>query len=194
MAKKRPANANDPAYEPIDSDGLSLRRRAFVEALIGPASGNATEAAQMAGYSPTNRRAAQVMGFNLLSNPIIQEAISHAFAKRRLTPEWAKQQLIDMAQSSMANFITIDADGKSRLDMAKAAANGALGQIKEYYEEPDPKDPTKIISRKIKVHDRMSAISLLLKFHGLIKDENEPEVETKRIKVRRITTNEPGNP
>lgn len=158
--------------DPVEDDGLTLRQREFVKAITGPARGNATRAAEMAGYASENRNALKATASELLAKPCVQEAISHALAAKRATPEWAKSSLIDLAASSMQNFVTVDANGEARIDFAKAAAAGALGQIKEYREEvlKIGDSPVGTIKRTIKIHDRTAALGLLLKFHGLVTD------------------------
>jgi hypothetical protein len=170
-----------------DSGDLTIRQRSFVEALVGPAGGNATKAAEMAGYAPENRIALQVTASRLLSNAMVQEAIAHALAKRRASPEWCKNQLIDLAQSSMKNFISIGDDGEPKLDFAKAAAMGALGQIKEFKEEgiKGGDGELTVVKRTIKIHDRISALQTLAKLHGLVSD-SPPPPDKDAIKVRAV--------
>lgn len=153
-------------------DGLTIRQRLFVQAITGPALGNATRAAELAGYKSDNRLALKQTAAETLAKPYIQEAIAHALAKKRLTPEWAKQQLVDMARADMSNFVTVDVDGASRLDFRKAADLGALSQIKEYNEEVIQVGDSdiKTVKRKIKIHDRTQALNTLLRLHGLIRD------------------------
>lgn len=156
-----------------DDDGLTTRQRAFVEALVGPAGGNATKAAELAGYRSENRNALGVTASENLGKPNVQEAIGRALAKKKLTPEWAKDQLVDLCRASMSNFLKVDEKGIATLDFAKAAAMGAIGQIKEYYEEgiQTGDGEATIIKRKIKIHDRTSALGMLLKLHGLLNDK-----------------------
>jgi phage terminase small subunit len=154
---------------PFDDGGLSQRQRAFVAAIVGPAGGIATKAAEMAGYASENRNTLYVTASRLLSNHKIQEAIAHEFAKLRATPEWAQNQLIDLATSSMAKFISFTDKGEVTIDWDKAAAAGALGQIKEYEEIPTKTG----VRHKIKVHDRAAALAILLKLHGKLINRHE---------------------
>lgn len=171
------------------NDGLTIRQRLFVEALIGPAGGNATKAAEMAGYASENRNALWVTASENLRKPKVQEAIAHAYARLKDTPEWARASLVDLASSSMANFVTVDEAGNTTLDMAKAAEAGALGQIKEFREESlkVPGGEAETIKRTIKLHDRTPAIGMLLKLHGKLVERMEltgkdgGAIETKQI-------------
>lgn len=154
---------------PFDNGGLSVRQRAFIAAIVGPAAGNATKAAEMAGYAAENRNALAVTASRLLGNANVQEGISHALAEKRATPEWALNQLIDLATSSMAKFVKFDVNGDMQIDWLKAAAAGAIGQIKEFEEIPTDYG----VRRKIKIHDRAPALAILLKLHGKLIDKQE---------------------
>ena len=153
-----------------DADGLTTRQHLFVAALIGPAGGNATRAAEMAGYRADNRAALAVTASRLLIKANVQRAIAHAFAKLRDTPEWARAALVDLASTSMANCLEMDDEGNIGLDFRKAAEMGAIGQIKEYTEDTIGKH---VLRRKIKLHDRGKALETLLKLHGKLVERHE---------------------
>lgn len=176
----------------VQGNGLTLRQSEFVKAITGPACGNASKAAELAGYASENSNALRSTASYLLTIPNIQEAIAHAFAAKRATPEWAKASLVDLAQSSMQNFVSVDEKGNATIDFAKAAAAGALGQIKEYREEGIKVGDTQIetIKRTIKLHDRTQALAMLLKLHGLLNDNNVI-VTDKVVKIRRIVKKKP---
>ncbi len=172
-----------------ESDGLTIRQRLFVEAITGPAIGNATKAAEMAGYKADNYFTLAATASENLKKPYIQEAIAHALARRRMSPEWAKAGLVDIASSSFADFLTLGDDGQPRLDFAKAAAMGAIGHIREYREEGvDARDGTGpvIIKRTIKLHDRTKALELLLRLHGLLNDKLPEADEPPAFRMRPV--------
>ena len=183
--------------EPWGDDGLTTKQRLFVEAYVGPAGGNATRAAEMAGYSAENRLALRATGWENLTKPYIQRAISHALARKKMSPEWAKERLAYLASGSMTDFLSVDENGDTHLDFKRAAEAAAIGHIKEYYEDGiDSGDGPKIIKRKIKLHDPAPALVTLLKIFGLIVDKHEhggagggpiPHEHTIAIDVRRLT-------
>lgn len=156
--------------DPLELDGLTIRQKRFVLAMVGPATGNATRAAALAGYNQANRKAMHVTAFVTLSNPRVQAALARAFAQQNYSPEWAKAGLMDLASSSLANFLTVNADGVTEIDFVKAAEAGALGQIKEYHEEAIKMDgsPASVLKRTIRLHDRRAALETLLKIDGKI--------------------------
>lgn len=141
----------------------------------------------MAGYAAENYLSLSATASENLGKPNVQRAIAHALAAQRLTPEWAKRQLADRASASMANFVKVDADGRATLDFGKAAAAGALGQIKEIKEEvlETPSGGVVVLKRTIKVHDSAPALALLLKYHGLV-DGDGAETGEREIWVRKV--------
>lgn len=149
--------------DPWGDDGLTIRQRAFVEALVGPAGGNASKAAEMAGYRADNRNVLKVTASENLTKPNVAKAIALALGKKRLTPEWAKSRLADIASADMNNFLVRDGADGMKLDFEKAMAIGAIGQIREY----DPE------TGKIKLHSPTPALVTILKLFGLITDKHE---------------------
>lgn len=158
-----------------EDDGLTIRQRLFVDALLGPAGGCATKAAEMAGYRSDNRKALRVTACENLVKPNVQAAISRAYVKLRSSPEWTKAGVLDVASSSFANFLTLGENGEPKVDFNKAAEAGAFGQIKEYREEVMKVGDSEVsvIKRMIKIHDRTPALALLMKFHGMLIDRTE---------------------
>jgi hypothetical protein len=59
---------------------ISHKQQKFINAYLGAANGNATEAAKLAGYKG-NRHTLQAIGSENLSKPVISEAINRAMAK-----------------------------------------------------------------------------------------------------------------
>jgi phage terminase small subunit len=158
--------------EPWGDDGLTTKQRLFVEALIGPAAGNATKAAQMAGYRDDNYSALAVTASENLKKPNVQEAIALAFARRRMTPEWASNRLMEIASASMRNFCTVDADGCLTVNWKLAAESGAIGQIREIHEHViEAGGHADVIKRSFKLHDVVGALRTVLQLSGLLKKE-----------------------
>lgn len=169
-------------------DGLTIKQRLFVAAITGPARGNATKAAEMAGYRSDNRHALESTASENLRKPEVQEAVALALARKKSDPEWAKATLLDLARSSMANFISVGANGEPVLDFAKAARAGAIGHIKEFTADVLPGgegEDSKVLRCKIKVHDRVAVLGMVLKLHGLLNDVSSPP-EKDTIKVRAV--------
>lgn len=178
--------------EDCGEDGLTVKQRLFVAALVGPARGNATKAAEMAGYRSDNRHALESTAYENLRKPEIQEGISLALARKKLSPEWIEATLGDLANADMRNFMSVSVDGQPQVDFKKAAAAGAIGQIKEFVADILPGgegEEQKVIRCKIKLHDKHAAIATLAKMHGLLKEaEQTPEKDSIRIRAVKRST------
>jgi hypothetical protein len=161
----------EPDESPLGDDLLTPRQREFVAAYVGPASLNATRAAEMAGYNANNRNALYKTAHDLLHKPNVQRAVSKALAERRLSPEWVKAGLAELAGSSMADFIGPDGN----LDVQKAREAGALGQVKEWREEviDSPGGGVTVLKRTLKLYDRRAALADLARIHGLLTERHE---------------------
>lgn len=155
-------------------DGLTLRQRRFVEAIVGGACGDRTKAAEIAGYRSDNRNALAATASRLLRVVKVSQAIAEGMAKRNLGPEGVRFRLAAMANSSMDNFLSVDDQGRPRPDFEKAASMGAIGQIKEYDEQ----------AGKIKVYDPTRALTTLAQIYGMLKTEQEAQPDSV-IRVRR---------
>ena len=158
-------------------DGLNGKQRLFVDAYLGAARGNATEAARQAGYADANARASDV-----LRHPAVKKEIS-----RRLD-EWAMEsneviaRISEQAAASLDDFITLDevADPLTkktitypRIDLAKAKAAGKLHLLKSLA-------PTKW-GWKFELHDSQAALALLARYHGLLVDRHEHTGEVQHV-------------
>lgn len=160
--------------DPWDAEGLTLKQRRFCEAYVGPAAGNATRAAQMAGYRDDNRHSLEATASENLRKPALRSFIGRLIARQGVGVEYLKSRLAQLAQSSLDNCCTIDRDGEVVVDMKMAAELGALGQIKELSDEIlKTGGECSTIRRKVKLHDPTKAIELLLRMHGAIIDRHE---------------------
>jgi hypothetical protein len=155
-------------------DGLTFRQRMFVKAMVGPAGGNATKAAEMAGYASDNRDALKVTACRTLTKANVQRALAHALAAKLDSPEWIRNSLVEISASSMANFVEVKENGTTELDFAKASEAGAMGQIREYREEAIKigDGPAVTLKRTIKIHDRRAALETLAKLDGKLTEHH----------------------
>jgi hypothetical protein len=165
--------------EPWGNDGLTGKQRMFVAAYIGPAAGNATKAAEMAGYKSDNRNSLYVTAHDTLRNPKVQEAIAHAFARQCDSPEWLRASILDMARVNMAHFAHADGNGWFTVDAQVAQDAAALGQIKEIHSKvlPGGEDTkAEIIEQRVKLHDRVACLTLAAKVMGMIVEKSETKL------------------
>ena len=164
--------------DPWEDDGLTLKQRRFCQYYVSEAAGNATKAAQLAGYRDDNLITLGGTAHENLKKPQIRGYISRLLAKQGMTPDFLKSRLAQLAQSSLDNMLTMDADGTVRVDLEQAARMGALGQLKELREDilPGGSGKDEVIRRTVKVHDPIRAIELLAKMLGMVTERHEVSV------------------
>lgn len=149
------------------NDGLTTRQRLFVEALIGTAGGNATKAAEIAGYNADNRNSLKVTASENLTKPNVQRAIERAVAARFGSADDVRRGICAIANGSAADYLDRGTDGKLAISLEKLAEAGMLGLVHEIREEGFEHDgQLTIIKRKLKLYDRLKALELLAKMNG----------------------------
>lgn len=127
----------------------SERRIRFVEAYVGPAAGNAAEAARLAGYSCKTAHAASVVGNRLLADVAIQAAVERARAERR-------------AASLM--------DALEQEQLLAKIARGEIADVHLVKRGPGPAQPEE---RDVPVSGRLAAIDQLAKRQGAYVSKHE---------------------
>lgn len=135
--------------------GLTGKQRAFVNAYLGEARFNATEAAAMAGYGGS-RNTLQSIGAENLAKPIIREEIERQFALQEVSAQEVLTLLADQMRATMDDFVSIPDGARGRfafLDLEKAKQRGKLHLIKRMlWTQHGP---------RIELHDSQRAAELL---------------------------------
>jgi hypothetical protein len=153
-------------------NGLTIRQQKFVDAIIGPAGGNATKAAEMAGYASDNRIALKSTAARLLTFVNVREAIARRLASANLTADWVRQMTAALAASNMGSFLTLGDDGKPIIDWKQAEARGAFVQIRKYKEKGiEVNSKVEIVERQIETHNPSPYLQLLARLLGLTDDK-----------------------
>lgn len=156
---------------------LNQRQKFFVSAMIGPANCNQAQAARMAGYRSVGKYTHGNIGSMLMKMPWVQRAVSEGIAMRSASPDTVRLRLIEIASSTMANFITVDDEGNPALDFKKASRAVAIGQIKEFKEITTVREtddgPITRTERTLKLHDPVGALTTLARMHGMLVDKHE---------------------
>lgn len=176
---------------------LTHKQQLFVEAYLGVAKGNATEAARLAGYKGNDQTLASV-GAENLRKPHITAMIGRRVEIEAMEADEVLKLLSDHARASLADFFTFaDADTAERgrpsrpplLDLAKAKRLGKLHLIKkiEFY------DLTGNI-KALWLHDAQSALALLGKYHKLFVEQVDVTTKGNAIPVLNIYASETGKP
>lgn len=177
----------EPDEDGHDDHGLTPKQLLFCVAYVGPAGMNGTKAARMAGYSDSNNNVLASTARENLTKPQIQNHIARLLARKLATPEWAEERVRGIAMSNMANFIAVSGDGQAYLDIGKAVAAGALGQIKELTTETIQvgDSPVSVLKSKLKIHDPLPALTLLLKMAGRLQDAGDSSDKPMVVKILR---------
>jgi phage terminase small subunit len=154
-------------------DGLTLKQRRFCEFYVSDAAGNGKKAARLAGYRDDNEHCLEAQATENLRKPNVRGYISRLLARQGMTPDFLKSRLAQLAQSSMDNVCSLDEFGNVVPDLKQAAEIGALGQLREITDDGEKIGAVEKIKRKVKVHDPVRAIELLLKMQGFLTEKHE---------------------
>lgn len=159
-----------------DKDGLTVRQRLFVEALIGKCGGHGWKAAKEAGYSDSTNDMLRVAACQLLNTPNVQRAIEKKIGQRFGSQEDIRNSVAAIANGNAADYLDIDDKGKLVVSLEKLQAAGALGLLQEIREEGFEADgKVTIVKRKLKLYDRMKALELLAKLSGMLVERHKHE-------------------
>ncbi len=126
---------------------LTQKQRLFVEAYIGPANGNAREAARAAGYSGDDNVLSQ-RGFELVRNPRISELIGVRVEQAVMRANEVLDELSAIAKADWQNFVEIRRDKEGET-----------------------------VSATLKLSDKIKSLELLGKYHKLFSDRVDLNVQ-----------------
>lgn len=153
--------------------GMPPKMIAFAIAYAG--SGNATESAKVAGYSP---KTAPSQGWNLLQDPRVA-----ALVERERTKRWQRLQMKGdevlaraalLARSNIKTLMGDDGEFKNPGSLEDLDAYAVAGIEAQLHFEDDGAPPEKIL--KVKMRDPMPALRLLAQHHKLIGSEVEVNI------------------
>lgn len=148
---------------------LTSRQRQFVAAYLGPAKGNASEAARLAGYGTGAGQHAH----RLLKNAEIRAAIDAGLNETSLTSNQILANLSEIADGSLEDYVKVSTRGNVSLDLAKAKKAEKLRLIRKLKID-------RFGQVQIELHDPLRALELLGKYRGIFKADAEiaPAPET----------------
>lgn len=160
--------------DPWGSDGLTLKQRLFVRFYLGEAAGNATKAAQLAGYRDDNNIALRATAHENLTKPHIQRALEREMGKRFGSPEDVKASIAAIANGNAATYLEAGEDGKLHLSLEAMAQSGALGLLSQVQEERiEVGTQVQTVKLKLKLHDRLRALEILAKMNGQLVERKD---------------------
>ena len=152
---------------PRDKDGLTPRRRRFVEEYLIDL--NATQAALRAGYSP---RTAKKESWSLLTDPAVRAAVAGAQAERSrrtsITADRVLEELASIAFADIGDFVSWGRDGV-RLNDSSNLAKDQRRAVAEVY-QTKTRDGGSV---RFKLHDKRAALSDIGRHLGMFKERHE---------------------
>jgi phage terminase small subunit len=160
---------------------LTPKRQLFVEYYVATMF-NGTKAATLAGYS---ERSAYSEASRLLRIAEVKAAIDAHMDAMLMPAREVLMRMSDQGRATMEDFITIDADGKTKIDIAKAAANGKLHHIKDIKRTTRTRKNGAVEFTEeefsIELHDASAARVHLGKYHKLFTERVEINVVQDKI-------------
>lgn len=150
---------------------LTLKQRLFVNAYIGEARGNATKAAQIAGYKDPEQA-----GYENKKKQEIWQEIEDALRERTLQGKEVLERLTQHANASLEPFMYMSGD-VAVIDLATEQAKQHLHLLKKVKckrrSGGKPDDRWEEIETEIELHDPQTALVHLGRYHKLWVDRSE---------------------
>ena len=137
---------------------LTTKQKLFVEAYLGEASGNASEAARIAGY--TNPA---TIGYRLLKKSMVRAAINRRLRTKAMGTDEILSRLSEFASGSLEHFIDLTPDGGWTLNLARAKKASKLGLLKKL--------KMGRYGPEIEIHSPLDALEKLARYHGMYAPE-----------------------
>ncbi len=151
---------------------LNWQQRLFVINYLGKANGNATKAAELAGY-----RNPQSSGSQLLQHPIVYSALQAKLEEAAMQADEVLARISDQASTDIDEFLDeydhqngVDEEGnptyerRLKFNYRKAKSRGKTHLVKKLKILPDG-------SIEFELHDSAAALDRLAKVHGLYKEK-----------------------
>jgi len=150
---------------------LTPKQAAFVGYYLGTAKGNATRAAELAGYS---KKTAGAIGAENLKKPHIAAAVAERQGKLQerleITQERIADELALIGFANMLDYIRISADGEPYIDLSELTREQAAALYEttvDDYLEGRGDDAREVRRVRIKLGDKRKALTDLAKLLGL---------------------------
>jgi phage terminase small subunit len=151
---------------------LTPKQAAFIGFYLGDARGNATRAAELAGYS---KKTAYAIGAENLRKPQISEAIAsrqgELAAELEVTQERIARELALLGFSNMLDYMSIGGRGEPFIDMSELTREQAAALTEatiEDYLEGRGDDAREVRRVRIKLADKRQSLTDLAKLLGLV--------------------------
>lgn len=154
--------------EIVESDGLTIKQRLFLDHYI--VCMNGTEAARRAGYEGDTATLANMASQNL-RNQYILRALETRLNTFAMSPAEVLTRLTDIARGDVGDAL----NSSGAVDPTEARNRGKSHLIKRIKTKTITTDDNDIHETEIEMYDAQSALTTLLKFHGLLVDRVKVE-------------------
>lgn len=152
-------------------DGLTYKQRRFIEAYLGEARGNASEAARLAGYAKPAEQ-----GYENLRKPQIRAAIDARIEELGMAREEVLAAVVDQARLNPEPLFEVVGPYEVRLNFEAAQTAGLLRYIKKFSYNAAGLPV-------IEFTDRQAALALLAKYYGLDRPREAEEALVEDAKL-----------
>lgn len=150
--------AKNASEQPLNDTDKPLNKREELFVFEYVKHFHATKAAQLAGYSPDNERAAAVQASRMLRKANISRAIKEFVATRAMSAEEVLDRLARIARGTIEPFITTG----NAINLKTAEAEADIGLVRSFQEGTDK------VGAKLELHDSLKALELLGKANGAL--------------------------
>lgn len=145
---------------------LTYKQRLFVEAYLGEAGGNATQAARMAGYQWPNKVAERLVG-----KSGIRAAIDARLTSAAMSANEVLARLSEHASADLGDFINVGPDGTPSIDLRRAKRAKRTRVLKKLKVKTKTfttdRGESVEVQSEIELHSPQFALDKLAQYHGL---------------------------
>jgi hypothetical protein len=153
---------------------MTDQQRLFVDAYVGEARGNATQAARVAGYAEPNKS-----GWRVRNEPDVKAEIERRLTKSAMSADEVLWRVSAVARASMADAFraqTVHSYSLPILDFTTLFETGLIHAVKTIKQGK--------YGPEIQLQDGVAALKLLMQYHGLLKP-NEDNADEDALSILR---------
>lgn len=173
-----------PFYSMSRIAGNNTRHQSFVSHYLGDCLHNGTLAAIRAGFS---EKGASTTAARLLRNVRVIELIERFRARQEKKIEISRERILNelgkMGFSNMQDYLTLDEEGRPRVDFTRLSRDQAAAIQEITVEEVTDKAGSRVTRTKFKLANKKESLELLGRHHKLFEDGGQLNVGVKVIMV-----------
>jgi len=158
---------------------LTYKETLFVNAYLGEANGNGSEAARIAGYHHPGQ-----LAYRLLQKRSIRTAIAARVTEAAMPANEVLARISEFASADMGNFLDIDKkSGAWNVNLVKARRAGKTKLVKKIKATKD--------GTEIELHSPLDALDKLARYHGFYTEKIKIEATQNVSKARQFLDDDP---